>query len=112
MADDQVDVEQFDEEDIIRYYFFRGFSYEEIRRFLQKYHATEISISTLKRRIKSYGLRRKQVESRVHSVKVLWKIFGVRFGLLAHNHVEFGAQVLNFGSWRMIIACSIPRHIN
>ena len=31
MADDQVDVEQFDEEDIIRYYFFRGFSYEEIR---------------------------------------------------------------------------------
>ena len=49
MADDQVDVEQFDEEDIIRYYFFRGSSYEEIRRFLQKDHATEISISTFKK---------------------------------------------------------------
>ena len=62
MADDHVDEEQFNEEDIIRYYLIRGFSYEEIRRFLQKDHATEISISTLKRRIKSYGLRRKQVE--------------------------------------------------
>ena len=50
--------------------------------------------------------------TRVHSVNVLWNIFGVRFGLLAHNPVEFGAQVLNFGSWRMIIACSIPRRIN
>ena len=69
MADDQVDVEQFDEEDIIRYYFFRGFSYEEIRRFLQKDHATEISISTLKRRIKSYGLRRKQVEYDIAQVR-------------------------------------------
>ena len=32
---------------------------------------------------------------------VLWKIFDVNFGLLAHNHVEVGAQVLSFdGSWR------------
>lgn len=69
MADNPVDEEQFDEEDIIRYYFFRGFSYEEIRSFLQKNHATEMSISTLKRRIKSYGLRRKQVEYDIAQVR-------------------------------------------
>jgi hypothetical protein len=33
---------------------------------------------------------------------VLWKIFGVSFELLAHNHVEVGAQVFSFGGWRSI----------
>ena len=28
--------EEFEDEDIIRYYFYRDFTYEEIRRFLQK----------------------------------------------------------------------------
>jgi hypothetical protein len=49
--------EQFDEEDIIQYYFFRGFNYEEIRRFLQNNHAIEMSIRTLKRRINFEGDR-------------------------------------------------------
>ena len=61
--------EQFDEEDIIQYYFFRGFNYEEIRRFLQKNHAIEMSIRTLKRRIKSYGLRRRQAEYEIAHVR-------------------------------------------
>ena len=33
-------------------YFFRGLKYEEIRMFLMKYHDIEMSLSTLKRRIK------------------------------------------------------------
>ena len=41
-----------DEEGLIRHYFFRGFKYEEIRMFLMKYHDIEMSLSTLKRRIK------------------------------------------------------------
>jgi len=69
MADALIDEEHFDEEEIIRYYFFRGFSYEEIRMFLQRKHAIEISISTLKRRIKSYGLRRKQVDYDIAQVR-------------------------------------------
>ena len=41
-----------DEEGLIRYYFFRGFEYEEMRLFVLKNHNIEISLRTLKRRIK------------------------------------------------------------
>ena len=43
-----------------RYYFFRGFEYKEISLFLFKNHGIEMSLSTLKRRIKQYGLRRQR----------------------------------------------------
>ena len=33
------------EEDIIRFYFYQGFNYEEILKFLQKYHDKEMSLS-------------------------------------------------------------------
>ena len=52
--------EEEDEEGLIRYYFFRGFEYKEIRLFLFKNHGIEMSLSTLKRRIKQYGLRRQR----------------------------------------------------
>ena len=47
---------EIDEETIIKYYFQRGFSYEEIIHFLVKRHDHEISYSTLLRRLKTYGL--------------------------------------------------------
>ena len=47
---------EIDEETIIKYYFQRGFSYEEIIHFLAKRHDHEISYSTLLRRLKTYGL--------------------------------------------------------
>ena len=50
---------EFDEETIIRYYFQRGFSYEEILLLLKKHHKHEISYSTLLRRLKAYGLGRR-----------------------------------------------------
>ena len=50
--------------------------------------------------------------SRVHSMRVLRKIFGVSFELLAHNHVEVGAQVFSFGGWRSIKSLSETLSIN
>ena len=43
----------------IRYYFSQGLEYFEIVKFLQKYHRTIISKSTLLRRLKDYGLSRR-----------------------------------------------------
>jgi hypothetical protein len=43
---------------------------------------------------------------------VLWKIFGVSFELLAHNHVEVGAQVFSFGGWHSIKCLSETLSIN
>ena len=48
-----------DEESIIKYYFNRGFEYEEILKFLEKHHNLIISYNTLLRRLKQYGLSRK-----------------------------------------------------
>ena len=43
----------------VRYYFNQGFEYSEILKFLQKYHRTIISKSTLLRRLKDYGFSRR-----------------------------------------------------
>ena len=74
MADEQFDV--FDEEheiendyeELIRYYFYKGFTYEEIRKFLSQYHNKEMSLSTLKRHIKRLGLQRRNAEYDIASV--------------------------------------------
>jgi hypothetical protein len=65
-----------------------------------------MEISLLAARI-CFGLR-----ARVHSMHVLWKIFGASFELLAHNHVEVGAQVFSFGGWRSIKSLSETLSIN
>ena len=54
LEDEYLELPEDDEESLIRYFFFRGFELEEIRLSLQKNH--EMSVSTLKRRIESYGL--------------------------------------------------------
>ena len=56
--DEHRDTAEDNEEGLIRHYFFRGFEYEEVRVFLMKHHRIEMSLSTLKRRIKTYNLRR------------------------------------------------------
>ena len=53
----EYDAEQDSEESLIGYCFFRGFDYKEIILLLLKNHRIEMSLRTLKRRIKSYGLR-------------------------------------------------------
>ena len=58
-----------EEEGLLRYYFFRGFEYKEIRLFLFKNHGIEMSLSTLKRQIKQYGLRRQRPDYDIDDVR-------------------------------------------
>ena len=57
------------EEVTIRDYFKKGFTYDEILALLDKYHGIRMSIATLKRRIKEYGLKRKNVRYDLNSVR-------------------------------------------
>jgi hypothetical protein len=75
MADEQFDVSdeeheiENDYEELIRYYFYKGFTYEVIRQFLSEYHNKEMSLSTLKRHIRDLGLRRRNAEYDIDLVK-------------------------------------------
>ena len=54
-------LEEDDEEGFMHYYFFRALhEYKEIRLLLLKNHNTEISLSTLKRQIKRYEIKRQR----------------------------------------------------
>ena len=53
MAGERGNVSQ--EEELIRSYFYGGFKYDEIREFLEKNHDINMSIATLKRRVKAYN---------------------------------------------------------
>ena len=44
LEDGYFELPEYDEEGLIRYYFFRGFEYKEIRLFLLKNHGTEMSL--------------------------------------------------------------------
>ena len=46
----------------IRDYFNKGFTYDEILALLDKYHGVRMSIATLKRRLKEYDLKRRNVD--------------------------------------------------
>ena len=63
------DVDEDSEEDLIWYYVFRGFEYKEMSLLLLKNYDVEISLSTLKRQIKSYGLRRRRPEYNMDEFK-------------------------------------------
>lgn len=58
-----------DEDDLLRYYFYRGFKHLEIIHFLSKYHDITVSHSTLKRRLKSLGLKRRRPEYDIAEVR-------------------------------------------
>ena len=49
--------EEEDEEGLIRYYFFKGFVYKEIRLFLFKNHGIEMTFSTGVCKIRKFGIR-------------------------------------------------------
>ena len=60
------------EEVAIRDYFKKGFTYDEILALLDKYHGVRMSIAgiaTLKRRLKEYGLKRRNVDYDMVSVR-------------------------------------------
>ena len=49
------------EKEVIEYYFNRGLTYREITLMLGKHHQIDMNERTLKRRLKDYGLRRRDV---------------------------------------------------
>jgi hypothetical protein len=51
------------EMDIIAHYFMRGFEYSAILSFLRKFHNIEMSLRTLKSRLQSMGLKRRNVDA-------------------------------------------------
>ena len=55
--DDGQGTEEVDIEGLICCYFYKGL-YEEVRLFLSKCHGEEMSLNTLKRRVKQLGLKR------------------------------------------------------
>ena len=59
-----------DENDLIKGYYFQGFEYKDILRFLYHYHAISINKSTLQRRLKSYDVSRKIAECNIDAVVI------------------------------------------
>ena len=51
------DRDALDEEDAIRDFFRKGLNYDEMLAFLNRYNGIEMSVVTIKRRIKEYGLK-------------------------------------------------------
>jgi len=49
-----------DESDVIKQYFWDGFSYTCIVKLLHEYDGIDISLRTLRRRLQDYGLARRQ----------------------------------------------------
>ena len=68
---DSSDDEQIEnnDEDLIRYYFYKGFAYLDICQFLLQYHNIEMSLSTLKRLMKQFNLKRQNPEYNVDFVR-------------------------------------------
>lgn len=59
MAENEFPPSGATEKDIITYYFTRGYEYHAIVHFLSKFHQINISIRTLKNRLRQYNLRRR-----------------------------------------------------
>ena len=61
-------LENQSEDELITYYFRQGFVYQKILLFLSTYHGIDISLQTLSTRLRSLGLRRRNVEFDVNRV--------------------------------------------
>ena len=57
------------EEDLIRDYFKHGYEYTEIVLMLKNRHSIDISVSTLKRRLRAYGLKKRQPDFDIDLVR-------------------------------------------
>ena len=89
--DEENEFDNFDEE-LIHYYFYKGFTYKEIHQFLSEYHNNQISLSTLKRCMKQLGLQRRNAEYDIDLVRNAnvsllkgpdGRVGTVRFGILS-----------------------------
>ena len=62
------------EKEIITEYFNRGFEYRSILLFLQRFHGFTMSVSTLKRRLRRYGLKKRGVTFSEHQIAQMRQI--------------------------------------
>ena len=62
------------QKEVIAYYFNCGYTYDVIIDFMNRHHGISISLRTLKRRLKEYDLKRKNVMIDEESVRNLIKI--------------------------------------
>ena len=62
------------EKEIITEYFNRGFEYRSILLFLQRFHGFTMSVSTLKRRLRRYGLKKRSVTFSEHQIAQMRQI--------------------------------------
>lgn len=68
MSDNEDEGEDNTEEVLIKYYFYRGYQYKDILDLLATYHNIEISERTLHRRLRMYGLCRRNPEYDVDTI--------------------------------------------
>ena len=61
-------------EKIITKYFKKGYRYKEILEFLEEHHSIKISLRTLKNKLKSYGLRKRNLYSNEHVSDVINRV--------------------------------------
>ena len=94
MMNDESVNQEFNEGQVIRYYFTRGFSYYEILLFLEKQHRHVISYSTLLRRLNQLGLHRRQKNAdHTHFRRAYQRIEEIVNGPVWHTLKMEGTQV-------------------
>ena len=85
-------------------YFNRGFTYKEIQLFLEKNHDRCISIATLKRRMKDFGLKRRNTE--YHEMEVREHIRKQLDGpgcMVGYRHVWHTLQMQGVRAPRIVV---------
>ena len=82
-------------DELLKYYFQKGFSYKNMLLFLSKYHDTEMSMRSLQQRLHDMGLKRRNISYKIQEilqeiVKVPWQVVRLFCGA---SEQEVGAQV-------------------
>eukprot|EP00794_Sanderia_malayensis_P015227 gene15227-16801_t len=111
-GEDQTEEEDnFNEEDVIKYYFNSGYNYDEILLYLENYHNLKISYRTLLRRLKQYGLSKRpdkgsnSYAALIHaSRQKIWEITGGPGSLMGYRSVWHRLELEGIRIPRSVVA--------
>ena len=93
-----------DEREVIHNYFNLGYESEVILQFLAEYHGIRISLSTLKRRLRDYGLKRRGNDVNVDQLRDI-----IRNEILGSGESQGYRAVWH--SLRLVHQIHVPRHL-
>ena len=93
-----------DEREIIQHYFNLGYENEVIRQFLGDYHSIRMSLSTLKRRLRDYGLKRRGNDVNVDQLRDI-----IRNEIRGSGESQGYRAVWH--SLRLVHQIHVPRHL-